>query len=96
MRESTVEKYLKEQVELAGGEIRKLAWIGHRSAPDRAVFLNGVYFVETKRPGLDATQAQAREHNKLRKHGADVRVINTKEKVDEFIREITRKKPSAA
>lgn len=70
--------------------VRKLRWIGRRSAPDRVVFLNGVYFVELKRPGKVAELAQAREHKRLSRQGAQILVINNKRQVDEFIRIITR------
>ena len=73
------------------GELRKCSWIGRKHAPDTVVFFRGVYFVELKRPGKDARAGQAREHTRMRKHGADVRVLDTVEKVDEFILELTKK-----
>ena len=72
-----------------GGEVRKVQWVNHRGAADRAVFLNGVYFVELKRPGEKLDPHQEREANRLRKHGANVRMIDTLEGVDTFIKEIT-------
>ena len=39
MRESHIEKYLKIRVEGAGGEVRKVQWIGRRNAPDRVVLM---------------------------------------------------------
>ena len=54
-RESVIEAYLKKCIKAAGGEVRKLRWIGRRGAPDRFVMLKGVScFVELKRPGEDA------------------------------------------
>lgn len=88
--EQVIEDYLVKRVKGHGGEVRKLKWIGRRSAPDRVVFLNGVYFVELKRPGKVAELAQAREHKRLKRHGARVCTLNTKEQVDEFIATITR------
>lgn len=88
--EQVIEDYLVKQVKAHGGEIRKVKWIGRRSAPDRLVFLNGVYFVELKRPGKVAELAQAREHKRLSRHGARILTINTKDQVDEFITTITR------
>ncbi len=90
MKEKVVESYLKDQVEKHGGEVRKVQWINHRGAADRAVFLNGVYFVELKRPGEKLDPHQEREAKRLRKHGADVRMVDTLEGVDNFIKEITR------
>lgn len=92
MLEREVEKYFVAQVKKAGGEQRKLRWIGRRGAPDRFVGLNGVHLVELKRPGKDARQEQIREHNRLRKKGVKIWVIDTKEGVDSFLREITNGK----
>lgn len=39
MRESEIEKYLVQRVKALGGEVRKVAWIGRRGAPDRLVML---------------------------------------------------------
>lgn len=39
MRESTIEKYLVEQVKAIGGEVRKVQWVGRRGAPDRIAML---------------------------------------------------------
>ena len=84
-RESDVEKYLVKRVKQINGEIRKVKWIGRRDAPDRVVFFNGEWFVELKRPNSTARSSQVREHSRMRQHGAAVFVIDTIEKVDEFI-----------
>lgn len=39
MRESQIEAYLAKRVKELGGEVRKVQWIGRRSAPDRLVML---------------------------------------------------------
>jgi len=39
MRESVIEKHLVKRVKELGGEVRKVQWIGRRSAPDRLVML---------------------------------------------------------
>ena len=88
MIEDDVESYLTSEIKKQGGEIRKLAWLGRKGAPDRLVFFRGVHFVELKRPGRKADPHQAREHRRMVKHGANVYVIDTKEKVDEFIKAI--------
>jgi len=38
-RESVIEAHLVKRVKVAGGEIRKVQWLGHRGAPDRLVLL---------------------------------------------------------
>lgn len=87
--ERDVEDYLKNEVKKHGGEVRKLKWIGRRSAPDRLVFLQGVYFVELKRPGEKPRPDQIREHVRMQKKGARVCVLDSKEQVDSFISAIT-------
>jgi len=39
MRESQIEAYLAKRVKELGGEVRKVEWVGRRSAPDRLVML---------------------------------------------------------
>lgn len=88
MRESKIEKYFVEQVEKAGGEVRKLKWINRAHAPDRFVALNGVWLVEMKRPGGVERPGQARERERLTRQGVRCRVIDSFEKVDLFIEEV--------
>jgi len=85
--ERTVVKYLVEQVEKRGGEVRKVKWIGRNSAPDLRVMLPGVsaFWVEAKRPGKDATEAQAREHKRMRALGEHVIVVPNVTKVADII-----------
>lgn len=87
IRESTIEQYLVDQVKALGGEVRKVKWIGRRGAPDRRVMLpeRGGWWVELKRPGMDAEDHQLREHTRMRKMGERVLVIDSKEDVDLFL-----------
>lgn len=39
MKESTIERHLVRSVNAAGGQVRKVQWIGRNSAPDRVVML---------------------------------------------------------
>lgn len=88
MKESEIERYLVEQVKRHGGEVRKVAWIGRRGAPDRLMMvplLNGLQttvWVELKAPGEKAKPHQAREHERMRKMGQRVEVIDSIEGVD--------------
>jgi len=43
MLESNVEDYLVKRVTALGGEVRKVKWIGRKSAPDRLVMLPKVH-----------------------------------------------------
>lgn len=96
MRESVVEKHLIARVKEIGGLHRKLAWIERHSAPDQFIAYHGVYLVECKRPTKDATEKQAREHERLRAQGVDVTVATTIEQVDMFIYRLQRKAAGAA
>jgi hypothetical protein len=99
--EADVENYAACCVKALGGEIRKLKWLGRNGAPDRLVLVppRGGWspkismLVEFKNPKTVKTfpanaheEAQAREHERLRKAGADVRVVGTFEQVDEMLR----------
>lgn len=88
--EAYVEKYLVQQVHATGGETRKVVWHGHVGAPDRLVMYPEAVmcFVECKAPGQKARRIQAVEHDKLRKLGFRVEVIDTREKVDELLKEL--------
>lgn len=96
MRESKVEKHLVARVTALGGETRKVQWVGRSHAPDRLVLFDvqtfdkpilrigfGSCFVETKAPGEEARDGQLREHERLRKAGFVVLVLDTIEKIDE-------------
>lgn len=92
MRESDIENYLAFRVRLMGGEVRKVAWVGRRGAPDRFVMLPArgrkkprTFWVELKAPGKKATEAQAREHDRMRRYGEVVYVIDSINSVNEIL-----------
>lgn len=83
MRESLIEAYLRNQVQDAGGEVRKVKWIGRRGAPDRIIFMNGlVVLPELKATGKTLEPHQEREHARLRKQGVWVCMIDSLDAVD--------------
>lgn len=86
--ERDVEKYLIQQVEKEGGETRKLQWIGRSHAPDRCVLLRGLHLVELKKPGKQPRAGQFREFARFISYGVKVWVIDTKAKVDHFLKSI--------
>lgn len=55
-------------------------WDGPKDTPR-----GHVVYVETKRPGKDATEAQAREHERMRSWGCIVLVITTIEELDAWL-----------
>ena len=94
MRESVIEKHLVKRVKELGGEVRKVKWIGRSGAPDRLVMLpNSVLpmtfgvaiWVELKATGIAAKPHQLREHERMRKMGQRVVVIDSIEGVEELL-----------
>ena len=86
MRESKVEKYLKDRVEEIGGLTRKLQWGMCRNAPDQFVAYKGtIALVEVKATGKKPRAAQRREHVRLKNCGVNVGVVDSYEAVDRLI-----------
>jgi hypothetical protein len=98
VKEGSIREKLKARVEAYGGEIRAVAWLGRKNAPDvLALFQAGHdwftgnakdgthVFVETKRPGKAATEAQAREHERMRDAGCVVLVISNEQELDAWL-----------
>lgn len=87
IRENKVEKYLDDEVKFLGGITRKWVSPGRDGVPDRIVILSGViWFVEVKTTDGKLSEAQKREHTRLRAVNANVVTVYGKEGVDEFIR----------
>lgn len=80
MKEAAIEKYLVQRVKELGGEVRKVQWVGRKSAPDRLVMLplrgrygrNGTrctLWVELKNPETIKTfPANGHERAQAREH----------------------------
>jgi hypothetical protein len=87
MRERDIENHLARRVKELGGEIRKTEWIGRKGAPDRRVMLPGrmPVWVELKAPGVKPEAHQIREHNRMRKLGELVEVIDSIEGVEALL-----------
>lgn len=87
VRESQIERALVSAVKAKGGEVRKVKWIGRNSAPDRLVMLpNNSFWAELKAPQQQATAAQQREHERMRRMGQRVEVIDSLDKISELIK----------
>lgn len=90
-KESEVEAYFCEQIELGGGFVAKFVDPTRRGAPDRIVFMPGgcVYFVELKRPkGGRYSALQYAYHAELALRGTTVYCIHSREQADGFFRMI--------
>ena len=101
MPERDIRKVLKARVEAYGGEVRAVSWLGRRNAPDVLALLPpyrdswscGVTmnmpashpFIECKAPGGKPTDAQVREHERMRAAGCTVLVISTLEQLDSWL-----------
>lgn len=90
MRERDIEIYLRDQVKKAGGKAYKFESPGNDGVPDRLVVFpfNRIYFVELKAPGKKPRPLQVKQMRDLSNFDCDVRVIDSKEGVDDFIREV--------
>lgn len=95
MRERDIERDLVKRVTALGGEVRKVAWVGRRGAPDRLVMLPppkasplagaATIWVELKAPGKKPTITQLREHDRMREMGQRVEVVDSIDGVTELL-----------
>jgi len=89
MRERDIEAYLRDRIKAVGGWAPKWTSPGNSGVPDRIVFLPGGHtiFVELKAPGGKPRPLQLAQHKRLRGLGCDVRVIDSREQVDDLLKE---------
>ena len=86
IKEQSIENYLVNRVRYAGGEVRKVNWVGRRGAPDRFVMLpHRIVWVELKAPGKQPEPHQLREHERMRRYGLDVVVIDSLEAIEKLV-----------
>lgn len=83
MLEKTLERLLVAHIRALGGKAYKFTSPNNKAVPDRLVLLpNGrALFVELKAPDKKATKLQEAEHNKIKKLGFTVLVIDNKEAI---------------
>lgn len=81
MLEKNIEAWLVAEVKRRGGMAYKFTSPARRSVPDRLILMPGgaMFFVECKAPGKKPTEAQAREHERIRALGFDVFIVDSKE-----------------
>lgn len=86
MRESVVERYLKKRCADEGFLCYKFTSPGTDGVPDRVLIGHGMtVFVELKAPGEKPRKLQVHTFEEMRKHGAIVYVVDTKEGVNELL-----------
>jgi hypothetical protein len=88
MEESKIERRLKKEIELLGGKALKFVSPGMSGVPDRIVLLpyGKVIFVELKTPGKKLRPLQEYRIKKIKALGFRVEIIDSLEKVDEFVK----------
>ncbi|MEA4972939.1 MAG: VRR-NUC domain-containing protein [Candidatus Metalachnospira sp.] len=88
MRENEIEQYLVKKVKSTGGRAYKWVSPGNDGVPDRIVIWpdGRIVFVELKAPEKQPTPLQSAKHSELRRLKQAVNIIDSKEKVDCFIR----------
>ena len=85
--EKTLEARLVREIEARGGMALKYTSQYHRGIPDRICLLPGgqVIFVELKSTGQKPTKLQEHAMEKLTSLGFDCLVIDTTEKLEEYL-----------
>ena len=87
--EKTLERALVEKIRQLGGICLKLQGNMYAGMPDRLILLPGgkAIFVELKSEGVKPRKLQLIRHEELRALGFKVFVIDTQEKLTEFLNE---------
>jgi hypothetical protein len=89
VRERDIEAYLVAEVAKRGGVAEKFTSPARRSVPDRLVQwppYGTIEFVECKATGEEPTVPQQRDHERRRKMGFIVVVVDSYEAVDNYLR----------
>ena len=87
--EKALERNLNKEVKVLGGWSLKILSNFITGLPDRLVLINGrAYFVEVKSEGKKPSARQRVVHKKLEALGFPVTIIDTTEKMNNFINEI--------
>lgn len=91
MIESKIEKYLFDEIKKVNGMCLKWVSPGNKGVPDRIVFLNKqIWFIELKSTTGERTKLQIFFEKLLLQYTNNYKVINSKEQVDIFIKDILK------
>ncbi|MDP9904733.1 VRR-NUC domain-containing protein [Arthrobacter bambusae] len=88
-RENPIERYLLSQCRANGFLCMKFVSPARGGIPDRIVVTPGAHgtvFVEVKRPGEKPEPRQLATHAKMRRFGAEVHVVDSREAVEQLMR----------
>lgn len=94
LTENPVERYLLTQARRHGFLCMKFVSPGRGGVPDRILVAPAAtVFVELKRPGQKPDARQRATHTKLRRHGAEVHVVDDRSGIDALLAELDRRDP---
>lgn len=87
--EKTLEEGMRKKIVELGGLCYKFTSPGNSGVPDRIVILPGgkIIFVELKKEDGRLSALQKNQIKKMRRRGAEVRVLYGKGDIDEFVKE---------
>ena len=89
--EHKIETYLERLAKQNDFLYNKYTSPGQRGVPDRILIgHDSVTFIELKAPGGKPRKLQEKIIQKMREHGADVRIISTKQQCEDLIKEKIR------
>ena len=91
MSEGTVQRYAKKQCKLHGIFWRKIKFAGVDGCPDSLLAYKGhSIFIEYKNDNKRGRLSEMQKHQiqHMRKAGLDIRVIDSKEGIDNVVREL--------
>lgn len=88
--EKLLEKKLQKEIKISGGWTLKLWSLSLTGLPDRLILMPGgkAYFAEVKTTGKKPKKIQIAIHNKLKKLGFKVFIIDSSEGIKKLINEI--------
>ena len=86
MRESVIEKYLVDKVKALGAKSARLNGLAAILPRPFGNATRQYFWAELKAPKEKPTAAQAREHERMRKMGQRVEVIDSLERIEELLR----------
>jgi hypothetical protein len=84
--ESKVEHYFLEACRRRGALLMKFTSPSRSGVPDRILVTPaGTCFVEVKRPGEEPRPLQVATHEKIRRFGGEVYVVDSPQQIDELL-----------
>lgn len=90
MIESDIERWMRQKIRERGGLFYKFTSPGNDGVPDRILVWRGrVIFIELKQERGRLSRMQELQIERLREHGADVRVVYGRAQAEKLVEEVT-------